>query len=159
MKWLSDADKETTRKIWWWWVGCKHWNKRFAEFLSWRLKMKLYRRSHWQLCLNCRRIKQAIWNCRSVISRCQLLGFRCEYLSLLLFGLGNYPESLSTSELQVEAWKLVFECEYVLVLWTGQEVTDREIESLMSEVEEYVLASHLHWALWGIMSVSVWNFV
>jgi hypothetical protein len=66
---------------------------------------------------------------------------------------------LSTTELQAEALEQVFECEYVLVLWTGQEVTDREIESLMSEVEEYVLASHLHWALWGIMSVSVWNFV
>ncbi|CAK9207738.1 unnamed protein product [Sphagnum jensenii] len=37
---------------------------------------------------------------------------------------------------------------------SGQEVTDREIESLMSEVEEYVLASHLQWALWGIMSAA-----
>lgn len=33
-------------------------------------------------------------------------------------------------------------------------MSQADVERLVKDVEEFVLASHLHWSLWGIMSVS-----
>lgn len=43
-----------------------------------------------------------------------------------------------------------------LLCWiTGESVSQADVEKLVKEVDEFVLASHLHWALWGLLSVSV----
>jgi choline/ethanolamine kinase len=42
----------------------------------------------------------------------------------------------------------------LLVLKTGEQVSDSEVQQLLDEVEKYTLASHLLWGLWGIVSVS-----
>jgi choline/ethanolamine kinase len=38
---------------------------------------------------------------------------------------------------------------------TGELVTEADVEKLVNEVEQFVLASHLHWALWGLLSAAV----
>jgi choline/ethanolamine kinase len=42
----------------------------------------------------------------------------------------------------------------LLMLKTGEQVSDSEVQQLLDEVEKYTLASHLLWGLWGIVSVS-----
>eukprot|EP00252_Welwitschia_mirabilis_P024663 TRINITY_DN7386_c0_g1_i11.p2 TRINITY_DN7386_c0_g1~~TRINITY_DN7386_c0_g1_i11.p2 ORF type:complete len:128 (+),score=10.88 TRINITY_DN7386_c0_g1_i11:1544-1927(+) len=37
------------------------------------------------------------------------------------------------------------------------DTTDEEVETLLNDVERYVLASHIHWGLWGIISHHVNN--
>jgi len=41
----------------------------------------------------------------------------------------------------------------LLVLNTGEQPSDNEVQQLLDEVEKYTLASHLLWGLWGIVSV------
>lgn len=41
----------------------------------------------------------------------------------------------------------------LLILNTGEQPSDSEVQLLLDEVEKYTLASHLLWGLWGIVSV------
>lgn len=47
------------------------------------------------------------------------------------------------------------ECSQTFICFrTGDEVSQADVDKLREEVKEYVLASHLHWVLWGLLSVS-----
>ena len=37
--------------------------------------------------------------------------------------------------------------------WRGREIPPSEVSGLMKEVELLQLASHLYWALWGVLQV------
>lgn len=55
--------------------------------------------------------------------------------------LGNWNDLLLFSQL----WDL----------YTGNQPTENEVEQLIKDVENYTLASHLFWGLWGIISVLI----
>lgn len=40
-------------------------------------------------------------------------------------------------------------------LYAGNHPTENEVEQLVQDVENYTLASHLFWGLWGIISVLI----
>jgi hypothetical protein len=40
---------------------------------------------------------------------------------------------------------------------TGDVVSQADVDKLREEVKEFVLASHLHWVLWGLLSVRLYH--
>lgn len=40
-------------------------------------------------------------------------------------------------------------------LYAGNQPTENEVEQLVQDIENYTLASHLFWGLWGIISVLI----
>lgn len=41
--------------------------------------------------------------------------------------------------------------------YAGNQPSDKEVEQLVQDVENYTLADHLFWGLWGIISVHIFS--
>lgn len=41
--------------------------------------------------------------------------------------------------------------------YAGNQPSDKEVEQLVQDVENYTLADHLFWGLWGIISVHMFS--
>lgn len=68
----------------------------------------------------------------------------------------NFPrESFIITFLIVLRCQLLRREYYWMWSKTGDSVSQEDVRKLIKEVDEFVLASHLHWALWGLLSVRV----